>query len=220
MRASPGTTASLAGIEAGDAGGVDRVAARARDRDVDRRRPAAVPRRRGRAAERLLVRSTTRRRRATAAGCTGRARPAERYAAAADAATDAGRVYSGLTALIRARQATPEFAGGELIGFDARHPSVLAYQRPGADAVILVLANVGDDLALIDPLTLSGFGRRATDVVTGVGIDLGRGIALQPHGFRVAASHTGRLSGGSRAVTPTPERRLGRSLSRPGAAPA
>ena len=93
------------------------------------------------------------------------------------------RVYSGLTALIRARQATPEFAGGELIGFDARHPSVLAYQRPGADAVILVLANVGDDLALIDPLTLSGFAASATDVVTGDEVDLERGIALQPHGF-------------------------------------
>ena len=92
-------------------------------------------------------------------------------------------MYTGLTNLIRARQGTPEFAGGELVGFDARHPSVLAYQRPGEDAVILVLANVGDDLALIDPLTLSGFAYAATDVVTGDDVDLVSGVALPPHGF-------------------------------------
>jgi len=110
-------------------------------------------------------------------------RPVERYAQRTDADTDAGRVFTGLTALIRARQGTPEFAGGELIGFDARHPSVLGFQRPGEAAVILVLANVGDDLALIDPLTLGGFAHTAIDVVSGDEVDLLHGVALQPHGF-------------------------------------
>ena len=68
------------------------------------------------------------------------ARPVERYEQRHDPTSDAGQVFSGLTALIRARTATPEFAGGELIGFDAKHPAVLGYQRPGADAVVLVLA--------------------------------------------------------------------------------
>ena len=49
--------------------------------------------------------------------------------------------------------------------------------------MILVLANVGDDLALIDPLTLSGFAHRAADVVTGEETDLARGLALLPHRF-------------------------------------
>ena len=111
-------------------------------------------------------------------------RPVERYAQRTDAATDAGRVYAGLTALIRARQATPEFAGGELIGFDAR-ASVGARlsaagggcrdpgarerrRRPRADRPDHPQRFRGD---------------RDVDVVTGDEIDLERGIALPPHGF-------------------------------------
>ena len=177
-----GTTASLAGIEAGDAGGVDRVLlahAIAMSTggvpllylgdEVAQLNDYSYTDDPAKASDSRWVHRPL--------------RPVERYAQRTDAATDAGRVYHGLTALILARQRTPELAGGELIGFDARHPSVLAYQRPGEDAVILVLANVGDDLALIDPLTLSGFAATATRVVTGDEIDLGRGIALQPHGF-------------------------------------
>jgi amylosucrase len=177
-----GTTASLAGIEAGDAGGVDRVllahaiamstggvplvylgdeVAQLNDYSyVDDEATAGD----SRWVHRPL-------------------RPAERYDERTDPTTTAGRVYAGLTELIRARQGTPELAGGELIGFDAKHPSVLGYQRPGAVSVVLVLANVGDDLALIDPLTLSGFEGAATDVVTGDHVDLERGLALGAHRF-------------------------------------
>ena len=49
--------------------------------------------------------------------------------------------------------------------------------------MILVLANVGDDLALIDPLTLGGFAHAAVDVVSGDEVDLVHGVALEPHGF-------------------------------------
>ncbi|SFS14694.1 amylosucrase [Microbacterium sp. cf046] len=177
-----GTTASLAGVEAGDPAGVDRVLL-----------AHAIAMSTGGVALLYLGDEVAQLNDysyvddETTAGDSRWVhrprRPAERYDQRTDAATDAGRVYSGLTALIRARQGTPEFAGGELIGFDARHPSVLAYQRPGADAVILVLANVGDDPALIDPLTLSGFSSAATDVLSGDEIDLARGLALLPHGF-------------------------------------
>jgi amylosucrase len=177
-----GTTASLAGIEAGDAGGVDRVllahgiamstggvpllylgdeVAQLNDYSyVDDEATAGD----SRWVHRPL-------------------RPVGRYEERMDADTDAGRVYQGLTALIRARQGTPEFAGGELIGFDAKHRWVLGFQRPGPEAVILVLANVGDDLALIEPLTLSGFAPSALDVVTGDEMDLRHGLALEPHRF-------------------------------------
>jgi amylosucrase len=177
-----GTTASLAGIEAGDAGGVDRVllahaiamstggipllylgdeVAQLNDYSyVDDEATAGD--------SRWVHRPV---------------RPVDRYDQRMDAATDAGRVYRGLTALIRARQMTPELAGGELIGFDAKHRWVLGYQRPGPDAVILVLANVGDDLALIDPVTLSGFATAARDVVSGEERDLRHGLALEPHRF-------------------------------------
>ena len=177
-----GTTASLAGIEAGDAGGVDRVLLAHAIAMSTGGMPLLYL---GDEVAQLndysyLDDPVTAR---DSRWVHRPARPVQRYAERMDAATDAGRVYRGLTALIRARQGTPEFAGGELIGFDARHPAVLGYQRPGEDAVILVLANVGDDLALIDPLTLGGFAPAAIDVVSGDEVDLAHGIALQPHGF-------------------------------------
>ena len=177
-----GTTASLAGVEAGDAGGVDRVLL-----------AHAIAMSTGGVPLLYLGDEVAQLNDYSYADEPAKAgdsrwvhrppRPVERYTQRTDAATVAGRVYSGLTSLIRARERTPEFAGGALIGFDARHPSVLAYQRPGEDAVILVLANVGDHLALIHPITLSGFAGTATDVVTGDEVDLRRGIALLPHGF-------------------------------------
>ncbi|HYI49969.1 MAG TPA: amylosucrase [Microbacterium sp.] len=177
-----GTTASLAGIEAGDAGGVDRVLLAHAIAMSSGGVPLVYL---GDEVGQLNDYSYT-----DEAATAGDSRwvhrprrPQDRYAQRADAATESGRVYAGLIALIRARQATPELAGGDLIGFDARHPSVLGYQRPGEDAVILVLANVGDDLALIEPLTLSGYAHRATDIITGDEVDLASGLALNPHGF-------------------------------------
>ena len=89
----------------------------ARDRDVDRRHPAALSRRRGRAAQRLLVRRRPRRRPATAAGCIARARPGgARTRSGRMPRPRAGRVLQRADRADRARQATPEFAGNELIG--------------------------------------------------------------------------------------------------------
>ncbi|GAA1998891.1 alpha-amylase family protein [Microbacterium pumilum] len=180
-----GTTASLAGIEADDAGGVDRVilahsialstggvpliylgdeVAQLNDYSyvVD---PATAD------DSRWVHRP---------------ANPADRYAQRDDPATVPGQVYGRLSALIRARRSTPEFAGNELIGFDAHHPAVLGYQRPGADAAspcILVLANVGDDPARIEPMTLSGFQGDAEDIVTKSPVDLTDGMTMPAHGF-------------------------------------
>jgi amylosucrase len=177
-----GTTASLAGVEAGDPAGVDRVLLAHAIAMSTGGVPLLYL---GDEVAQLNDYSYT-----ADPATAGDSRwvhrpqrPGERYAQRTDAATDAGRVYSGLTAMIRARRRTPEFAGGELVGFDARNPSVLAFQRPGEGSLVLVLANVADDLALIAPMTLSGFASAAFDVMTGDEIDLGRGVALPPHGF-------------------------------------
>ena len=178
-----GTTASLAGIEAGDAGGVDRVLLAHAIALSTGGVPLLYL---GDEVAQLNDYSYTDDE-ATAGDSRWvhrPERPVERYAQRADASTDAGRVFAGLTALISARKGTPEFAGGALVGFDAKHPSVLGYQRPGVDAVILVLANMGDHLALINPLTLSGFDTNAVDVITGETVDLAKGLALLPQGFR------------------------------------
>jgi amylosucrase len=177
-----GTTASLAGVEAGDAGGEDRVVlahavalstggipllylgdevGQLNDYSFRDDPDHAVD-------SRWVHRGE---------------RPAAAYAQRTDAATPEGRIFSRLTRLIETRKATPELAGNALIGFGANHPSVLGFQRPGVNGAVLVLANFGDDLALIDPLTLSGFAPEATDLVAATGIDLTHGLALGPHGF-------------------------------------
>ncbi|PZU32509.1 MAG: amylosucrase [Microbacterium sp.] len=177
-----GTTASLAGIEAGDAGGEDRVVLAhalalstggipllylgdevAQLNDYSYRDD---PVRRG--DSRWVHRGN---------------RPRDRYAERTDENTPAGRVFRRLTKLIAVRQQASEFAGGELIGFRTPHPSVIGYQRPGAQTRVLALANVGDAEVEIDPLTLSGFARDAYDLVHDAELDLDEGLTLPPHGF-------------------------------------
>ena len=177
-----GTTASLAGVEAGDPAGIDRVLLAHSialstggipllylGDEVAQLNDYSYAEDPAKAGDSRWVHRP--------------ARPADRYAERADAATDAGRVYTGLTALIRARQETPEFGGGTLVGFDARHPSVLGYQRPGEGQVILVLGNVGDAEAVIDATTFGGFAPTAIDVVRGSDVDLAGGLVLPAHGF-------------------------------------
>ncbi len=177
-----GTTASLAGIEAGDPAGEDRVVlahalalstggipllylgdevAQLNDYSY-----TDDPLRRG--DSRWVHRGN---------------RPRDRYALRDDVTTPSGRVFRRLTKLVSVRQQSPEFAGNALIGFRTPHASVVGYQRPGADATVLVLANVGDAEVQIDQLTLSGFEREAFDLVHDSDIDLADGIVLRPHGF-------------------------------------
>ena len=118
--------------------------------------------------------------------------PSAAYANRGDPSTAAGAVYAGLTRLIAVRRATPELAVGPLTGFDPRHPHVLGYQRLRAtDAAtgtatsaadpgttVLVLANFGDDPAVIDASTLSGFAPKAHELITDREASLARGIVL------------------------------------------
>ena len=108
--------------------------------------------------------------------------PADRYAKRHDTSTDAGRIYAGLHHLIAVRRATPEFAGGTLISFDAKNPHIVAYQRPGPDSLVLCITNVSDEPQLITPLTLSGLSPTATDLLTDARHDLRRGLSVPAHG--------------------------------------
>ncbi len=120
-------------------------------------------------------------------------RPRDRYARRDDLTTPAGRVFTRLSRLVAARQATPEFAGNALVGFSTPHRSVVAFQRPGASvaadaaadaaapSLVLVLANVGDASVEIDASTLSGFAPTAVEIIDGIEVDLGRGYPLAAH---------------------------------------
>ncbi|WP_434810827.1 alpha-amylase family protein [Microbacterium sp. bgisy189] len=178
-----GTTASLAGIEAGDPAGVDRVVLAHAiamstggipllylgDEVAQLNDPSYADDPARRDDTRWVHRGQ---------------RPRDRYFQRTDLETDAGRVFSRLTHLIAVRHQTPEFGGNDLVGFHVPKASVLGYQRPGTDGqVVLALANVGDEQVVVDPLTLSGFDRTARDIVHAVDIDLDEGLVLSPHGF-------------------------------------
>lgn len=178
-----GTTASLAGIEAGDAGGEDRVIlAHALALST-----GGIP---------LLylgdeVAQLNDYSYADDPDTAGDSRwvhrphrPAEAYEQREDASTPAGRVFGRMTRLLEVRRATPEFAGNTQIPFHTTFPSVVGFQRPseGTD-VVIVLANVADAPVRIEGVTFSGFESDAHDIVTDATVDLSAGIELAAHGF-------------------------------------
>ena len=108
--------------------------------------------------------------------------PAELYAQRTDPTTDAGRIFAGLQHLIAVRRATPEFSGGTLIGFDTKNPHVLGYQRPGPAGAIVCFANVADQPHTIAALTLSGLPATMIDLLTDARHTLRAGLTLPAHG--------------------------------------
>ncbi len=112
--------------------------------------------------------------------------PAAAYATRTDRSTDAGRIHLRLRRLIEVRRRTPELAGNTLVGFDAKNPHLVAYQRPGhvdgRPTVVLVVANMADDAQGVDALTLSGLPRTAEDLVDGGVVDLRGGLTVPAHG--------------------------------------
>lgn len=113
--------------------------------------------------------------------------PAELYAARSESSTSAGKLYAGIRRMLELRRSYPEFAGGALIPFDTNNRHVLGYQRPGLESefgsTILVLANFGDGGELVSPRTLSALPRVCVDLVSGARRDLADGIALGPQCF-------------------------------------
>ncbi|MDQ0735704.1 alpha-amylase family protein [Arthrobacter agilis] len=114
--------------------------------------------------------------------------PAERYAARQDPSTDAGAVFAGLTRLVEVRRQTPEFAGGRLVPFHTNNPHVLGYQRPGVldgeDSTVVVLANFADTPQSVSAETLSGLPRTALELIGAEHALLAAGVTIEPHGMR------------------------------------
>uniref|UniRef100_UPI0035944F2D alpha-amylase family protein n=1 Tax=Microbacterium sp. SORGH_AS_1204 TaxID=3041785 RepID=UPI0035944F2D len=179
-----GTTASLAGIEAGDAGGEDRVIlahALALSTggipllylgdEVAQLNDYGYADRAEEAGDSRWVHRPF--------------RPEGNYARRTDADTPAGRVFSRLTRLLAVRRSTPELAGNDLVAFDAHVRSVVAFLRPGEGGfAVLVAANVADSAVEIDALTLSGLAPEALDLITGAPVWLGAGVTLSAHDVR------------------------------------
>ncbi|KQQ19317.1 amylosucrase [Rathayibacter sp. Leaf299] len=110
-------------------------------------------------------------------------RPFERYAQRETPGTDAGEIFGGLLHLIAIRKAVPLFAGNALTVFDAQNRHVLGYQRPGDGEALLVLANVSDEVQEIAPERFGGLDPVALDLVTEITVDLREGFRLAPLQF-------------------------------------
>jgi amylosucrase len=113
--------------------------------------------------------------------------PAGRYASRLDPTTDAGAIYLRLRHLIAVRQATPEFAGGALDAFGTNNPHVLGYQRTGrfygVPSTVVVLANFAETPQTVTRETLAGLPPTADDLVTCSTVDLWTDLVLEPHQF-------------------------------------
>lgn len=186
-----GTTASLAGLEAGDAGAIDRIVLAHSitlstggvpllylGDEVGQLNDYSYVDEPGHAEDSRWVNRPP--------------YPVERYAERIDPDTDAGMLYARLQQLLAVRRRTPEFAGGTLIGFDARSPHVVGYQRPGDDGtLVLCLANVADAPETVLRSTLQGMPATGSDLLTGQPVDLRADLVLPAHGLAWIRVRTG-----------------------------
>lgn len=112
------------------------------------------------------------------------ANPEQRYSERNDPSTVPGKLYAGFRKLIELRKHTPELAGGRAIGFFTANPAILGYQRPGANSSVLCLANFSDDPQWIGRDRFLSMPWEAHDLVTGYTVNLrDAGIELKPHQF-------------------------------------
>ncbi|NEM92345.1 alpha-amylase family protein [Galbitalea soli] len=107
--------------------------------------------------------------------------PAERYASRHDPSTDAGRIFEGLEHLIRVRSSTPEFAGGALIAWRTGNPRVLAYERGRGGSRVVAFVNVGDDPEFVAGKVFSALSETPTDLITGAAVYVRQGVLLAAH---------------------------------------
>ncbi|WDF32564.1 alpha-amylase family protein [Arthrobacter agilis] len=111
--------------------------------------------------------------------------PTERYAARTDRTTDAGAVFVDLVHLIDVRTSTPEFAGSRLLPFHTHNPHVLGYQRPGLldgeASTVVVLGNFADTPQTVGATTLSGLPRAGAELISGRRLRLDTALTLAAH---------------------------------------
>jgi amylosucrase len=110
--------------------------------------------------------------------------PAARYAERNDPDTDAGEIHLGLRRLIQVRRQTPELAGGALVAFHTHDPHVLGYQRPGVEGTVLVLVNLSEEERAVPAEAFAALPAESHDLVLDVGVELWAEVPLAPLQFR------------------------------------
>lgn len=177
-----GTTASLAGVEAGDPGGVERVlllyslALSAGGipliylgDEVGQLNDYGYADYPAKAADSRWVHRP--------------ARPAGLYAARHDPDTTAGRIFAGIRHMIAVRKATPAFGGGAIAEFYTGDDHMVGYQRFGGGRAVLVLANFSDDAETISARRFAAMPPVVPDLLTGKSWHLRVDVTLAPRQF-------------------------------------
>jgi amylosucrase len=110
--------------------------------------------------------------------------PTARYEARHDTSTIPGRIYAGISRLILVRKNTSEFAGGQALGFRTGNEKVLGYQRIGSEKKVLCLANFSDHPEWVGRDRFEQCPDEAEDLITGYSINLRReGVHLRAHQY-------------------------------------
>jgi amylosucrase len=110
--------------------------------------------------------------------------PAQKYAERHDGGTVAGRMYAGFQQLVRVRRATAELAGGHAVGFYTANPHVLGYMRLGAAASVLCLANFADDAQWVGRDRFAAMPASVRDIISEFDINLREaGVHLRAHQY-------------------------------------
>jgi amylosucrase len=177
-----GTTASLAGVEAGDAGGIERVlllyslALSAGGipliylgDEVGQLNDYGYAANPATAGDSRWVHRPR--------------RPRDLYAKRQDPGTVAGQIYVGLQHLIALRRATPALAGGAITGFATGNPHVLGFLRQGEGAEVLVVANFDDTPQSVGARRFSALPARVPDLVSGEAVHLRLDVVLRRRQF-------------------------------------
>lgn len=107
--------------------------------------------------------------------------PSYAYSDRDNASTPAGRIYAGFKHLIALRKKTDALKGGRLVGFRTHNEQVLGYQRMGPEYTVVCLANFGDEPQWVGREVFQF--RHAWDLVEEKEIDLAEGIHLRSHQF-------------------------------------
>lgn len=110
--------------------------------------------------------------------------PADRYASRNDVTTISGRVFAGVSHLIKLRKTTPELAGGRAVGFFTANERILGYQRTSTQGTVLCLANFSDHPEWVGRDQFMALAEEARDLVSGYMINLRKeGVQLRAHQY-------------------------------------
>jgi len=175
-----GTTAALTGVEAGDAGGIDRflllygIAFSAGGIPL-----LALGDEVGQLNDHSYKDHPSR---ATDSRWVGRPfRPDDLYEQRHDPETDAGKIFAGMTQLIAARKAATALAGNAISPLPTDNKHVLGYTRSHNGQSVHVLANFGDDPQTIPAAQFIATPPRMTDLITGQDFHVRAGVTLAAH---------------------------------------